>query len=58
MTSRVLFDHVLHIIGPQGLFELLLGYIELHYPAGTTQAFALLTHEDELLNATDTTNIL
>lgn len=35
VTGRVLFDHILHVIRTQRLLELLLGYVELHYPAQT-----------------------
>lgn len=32
VTSRVLLNHILHIIWPQRLLKFLLGHMEFHYP--------------------------
>lgn len=37
VTSWVLFDHIFYIVRTQCLFELLLGYMEFHYPAHTAE---------------------
>lgn len=37
VTGGVLLDDILDIIWTQSLLELLLGYVELHYPAETAE---------------------